>query len=81
MSVFDLKSLIETSIATLLDDKLKDMPTKADIGSEIHALQQNNLILQSRLQEMKSRFLTLELQVERLTKTANENKIIIHLPS
>lgn len=71
MQVTDLKCLITSTMTSLLDDKLKNLPTKADmegIISEIQTLQQNNKALQSQLQQMESRCNTLERQIEILEK-------------
>lgn len=84
MSVTALKSLIMGSMSSLLDEKLKDLPTKSDlegIGEEIHKLQQKNLSLQDQLQKMESRCISLERHVEWLSKKANEKNIIFHVPA
>lgn len=84
MSVYDLKALIEGSMAALLDDKLKNLPTREDlegITSEMQALQRSNSTLQSQVQQMETRCIMLERKLDFLEKKVNEKNVVVHMPS
>ena len=83
MPVNDLIALIQSSVATFLDEKLKNMATKThmeSISTDIGCLQQNNKALQLQLDQMPSRCMSLERRVELLEKKSNEQNIILHIP-
>lgn len=83
MQVVDVKTL-ERSLATLLDERMKNLATKSDlveVKTKMDSLERSNVFLQSKLQQVENRCQVLERQIDFLEKKSNEKNLVLHIPT